>query len=766
VPALTPDRWREISPYLDHALSLPEDERGAWLAEFRTQEPDLFVLLEKLLEEHQALAQERFLETQPSRPTDESATRGRSVGAYRLISLIGEGGMGSVWLAERGDGRFERQVAIKFLHFALVSPGLAERFKREGKILAQLAHPHIAELIDAGVTLNREPYLVLEYVQGKQIDEYCDDHKLGLDARIRLFLEVLAAVAHAHANLVVHRDIKPPNVLINSDGKVKLLDFGVSKLLGDTGSDNAATLLTLESGAGLTPLFAAPEQVNGGAITTATDVYAMGVLLFLLLTGQHPTGPGRRSPADLVKAITETDPPKPSDAVAAPHIESGLNEAVKRASTPDKLRRQLRGDLDTIIAKALKKNPNERYASVVALGADLRHYLDHEPLSARPDAIAYRVGKYIRRHRVGVTVAAAIVMLLAGFVVMQAVQLRRITRERDRADRIAQFMTNMFKVADPSQKLGNTVTARDVLDKAAHDIDTGLARDPELQARLMYVMGMSFNNLGLYSRAQKLFERSAQVAGSSLGPVNVQTLRSRQRLAWTLFQQGQFTAAEAHQRSLVEDEKRAFGPKNEEVIGAMGDLATTLSEEGRLPEAEQMQRDVLDVQKQVLGPEAPYTLSSMDNLAITLLYEGRLDEADKLEKETLAIQRRVHGQENLTTIHYMMNEAEIEAGMGALGEAEKMSLDLMDLERRLIGPESPELAETIYNLGSIKAKQGKFDEAFALLNRAVDHGLLPREALKLGEDPDLKALKDDPRFAALVLHARQVASPELTKKSN
>ena len=291
MPALTPERWREISLYLDHVLSLPEDGRAAWLADFRAQRLDLFDLLEKLLEEHRALAQERFLESQPLRPTDELASSGRSVGAYRLISSIGEGGMGSVWLAERNDGRFERQVAIKFLHFALASHGMAERFKREGRILAQLAHPHIAELIDAGVTLNDEPYLVLEYVQGKQIDEYCDEHLLGLDARISLFLDVLAAVAHAHANLVVHRDIKPPNVLISNDGKVKLLDFGVSKLLGDTGNDASATL-TLESGAGLTPQFAAPEQITGGAITTATDVYALGVLLFLLLTGHPPAGPG------------------------------------------------------------------------------------------------------------------------------------------------------------------------------------------------------------------------------------------------------------------------------------------------------------------------------------------------------------------------------------------------------------------------------------------------------------------------------------------
>ena len=764
---LSSDRWREISPYLDHALSLPEEERAAWLADFRAQRSDLADLLEKLLEEHQALAEEHFLEYQPLRPTDEQSAAGRSIGAYRLISPIGEGGMGSVWLAERNDGRFERQVAVKFLHFALASHTVAERFKREGRILAQLAHPHIAELIDAGVTSNGEPYLVLEYVQGKQIDEYCDEHKLGVDARIALFLDVLAAVAHAHANLVVHRDIKPPNVLISSDGNVKLLDFGIAKLLDDEANGVSATLLTLEGGAGLTPQFAAPEQVTGGAITTATDVYALGVLLYLLLTGQHPAGPGAHSTAGLVKAITETDPAKPSDAIGSPNLESSSREASKRGATPDKLRRQLRGDLDTILAKTLKKKADERYASVVALGDDLRRYLGHEPIRARPDTISYRAGKYIRRHRVGVAAATALVILLVGFAVMQAVQLRRITRERDRADRIAQFMTDMFKVADPGHKLGNTVTARDVLDKAAHDIDTGLARDPELQAHLMYVMAMAYTNLGLYARAQELLERSVQVSSSALGAENIQTLRSRQRLAWALFQQGKFAAAEAQQRSLVEIERRVFGPEHGETIGTMGDLATTLSEEGRNPEAEKIQRDVLEIQKRVLGPEAPYTLSSMDNLAITLLYEGRPEEAEKIEKETLEIQRRVYGPENLTTIHYMMNEAEIEADLGHFDEAEKMSLDLLDLERRLIGPDSPEAAETTYSLSTVKAKQGKTDEALSLLSQAIDHGMLPREALKLGEDPELKALHNDPRFEALVIRMqRQVASPGVSKKPN
>lgn len=750
--ALSPEQWREVSPYLDRALSLSDEERAEWLTDFRAQRSDIANLVEELLEEHDALVRQHFLEHQVQPPSEDSL-KGETVGPYKLLSRIGVGGMGNVWLAERADGRFERQVAIKFLNFAITSRGAAERFQREGRILGQLVHPYIAELIDAGVTPKGEGYLVLEYVEGKPIDQYSDEHTLGLNARITLFLNVLAAVAQAHANLIVHRDIKPSNVLVSSKGEVKLLDFGIAKLLGEDTNSAAATKLTLEDGSAMTPLFAAPEQVTGGPVTTATDVYALGVLLFLLLTGQHPAGPGPHSPADLIEAITETEPPRLSDAVQAQDEAS----ARKRGASPEKLERSLRGDLDLVVGKALKKNPQERYTSLTAFGDDLRRYLRHEPISARPDAISYRLRKYVRRHRVAVGVAAGLVFLLAGFSLIQAIELRRITRERDRADRIAEFMTNIFKVADPEHKLGDAVTARDVLDNASHQIDTGLAHDPELQARLTYVMAMAYNNLGLYARAQALLERTVQLFTAVLGPDNVETLHAKQRLAWSLFQQGRLAQAESQQRSLIAAERRVFGPEHEVTVGTMGDLATTLSEERRLPEAEKLQRDVLEIQKRVLGREAPYTLASMDNLAATLLYEGRAEEAEKLERETLEIQRRVHGTENLTTIHYMMNEAEIKAGMGSLDEAEKMSLSLLDLEHRLIGPNSPEAAETTYNLAVIKLKQGKKKEALSLLGHAIDHGLLPRAALGLDQDPDWKALHGDPQFDALVAHATQVA---------
>jgi eukaryotic-like serine/threonine-protein kinase len=413
---LDPDRWQAVSAYLDQALALPEEERAAWIESLRRQNQSVAADVEALLEEHRVLERERFLETAPESPSGQERLAGRTVGAYRLIASIGEGGMGSVWLAERSDGRYARRVAVKFPRVALIAGSGGERFKREGSILGRLSHPHIADLVDAGVTPDGKPYLVLEHVDGTPIDRFCHDKALDVEGRIRLFLEVLEAVAHAHANLIVHRDLKPSNVLVTTDGRVKLLDFGIAKLLENEGTGGATTDLTREDGAAMTPEYAAPEQVTHGPITTATDVYSLGVLLFLLLTGEHPAGPGPHSPAEMVKAIVETAPPRPS-----------------ATAVSERLRRVLRGDLDTIVTKALKKEPRERYASVTALADDLRRYLKCEPINARPDTLAYRTAKFVRRNRATVGLAALAFVAALGGIVGTTLQARRARVQKDLA---------------------------------------------------------------------------------------------------------------------------------------------------------------------------------------------------------------------------------------------------------------------------------------------------------------------------------------------
>jgi serine/threonine protein kinase/tetratricopeptide (TPR) repeat protein len=425
---LSPDQWQALSPYLDQALAMTDDERAAWLCQLGEQDPALAAQLGTLLDEHRVLAQEGFLENRRWALPNSTGLAGQTLGPYTLISQIGQGGMGSVWLARRSDGRFERKAAVKFVNIALAGRATEERFKREGSILGRLTHPHIAELLDAGISSDGQSYFILEYVDGPTIDQYCDEHKLDLEARVRLFLDVLAAVAHAHANLIVHRDIKPSNVLVTTGGEVKLLDFGIAKLLQGEGQTGAATLLTHEGGSALTPEYAAPEQLTGQPVTTATDVYALGVLLYLLLSGRHPAG-APNSPAELVKAVLDLEPPRVSDATTADNTKF---IAERRGATPDKLRRELRGDLDTIVGKALKKDPQERYDSVTGFADDLQRYLKHEPISARPDTFAYGTAKFVRRNRTVVALTTAALALVIGSL---STGLYVANRERKVAER-------------------------------------------------------------------------------------------------------------------------------------------------------------------------------------------------------------------------------------------------------------------------------------------------------------------------------------------
>jgi eukaryotic-like serine/threonine-protein kinase len=517
MPTLSPDEWQAISPYLDQALAMSEDERAGWLRSLGEHNPALVAQLTELLDEHRVLAREGFLEKGRFGFPNSAGLAGQTLGPYTLISQIGQGGMGSVWLAERNDGRFERKVAVKFIHIAQMGEGGEARFKREGSILGRLAHPHIAELVDAGVSVAGQPYLVLEYVEGDSIDCYCDQQRLDVEARIRLFLEVLVAVAHAHANLIVHRDLKPSNVLVSKDGQVKLLDFGIAKLLeGEGGEDGAATILTVEGGRAMTPEYAAPEQVTGAPVTTATDVYALGVLLYELLTGQHPAGSDLRSTADLVKAIVDTEPTRPSDVVTAAKSlgkETAAN-AARRTTTPEKLSRLLRGDLDTIVAKALKKNPQERYGSVTALADDLDRYLRHEPIAARPDTLAYRAGKFIRRNRAMVALAAVTVLAIGAGLVGTLMQARAARMQRDfafqqlkRSQEHDELLNFLLSDAAPRK----TFSVGDLLARAAQVTEKHHSTDPLRRADLLMWIGENYSSEDQTAQGRVLVEKAYQV---------------------------------------------------------------------------------------------------------------------------------------------------------------------------------------------------------------------------------------------------------------
>ncbi|MBV9608882.1 MAG: protein kinase, partial [Acidobacteria bacterium] len=537
--------WNEISPYLDEVLEVPEGERGAWLASLREAQPSIAAQLETLLSEHDALAKENFLE-QRAAWVQEPELAGQSLGPYKLLHAIGHGGMGSVWLAERSDGRFDRRVAVKFLSIALVGGGGKERFKREGSILGRLVHPHITELLDAGVSETGYPYLVLEHVDGQPIDVYCDQHQLSVRDRLRLFLDVLAAAAHAHANLIVHRDLKPSNVLVSNQGQVKLLDFGIAKLL-EEGPEGSATLLTREHGGALTPEYAAPEQLTGRPVTTATDIYALGLLLYVLLAGRHPIGPGQHSPAELVKAIADTEPlPLSEVATRKTDADNPAEISANRGTTPDKLSRVLRGDLDTIVAKALKKNPQERYSSVAAFADDIQRYLDNEPISARPDTVRYRVVKFVNRNRTTVVLAAvALVALLAG-AVATLVQAHRAREQRDfafrqlsRAEAINDLNNFLLSDAAPS---GKPFTVNELLDRAEHIVRREHA-DDATQVELLISIGGQYSSLDEEAKASSVLEEAYQSSRNLSDP----SIRAQAACALgaTLAKQSELDRAEA-----------------------------------------------------------------------------------------------------------------------------------------------------------------------------------------------------------------------------
>ncbi len=505
---ILPQRWATLQPYLDQALDADAPARATLLQSLHTQDPYLAAELQALLQGQPLLQDQAFLEGAAAAELFGAPLAGQRLGAWRLLQPIGEGGMGTVWLAQRDDGRFEGQAAVKLLNLSLAAGSAAERFKREGHILARLAHPHIARLFDAGVSPSGQPFLVLEHVRGLPIDQHCQLQRLDVQQRLRLFITLLDAVAHAHRHLVVHRDIKPANVLVTDEGELKLLDFGIAKLLGVEDADGAssgpamaAAPATQRADTLLTPGYAAPEQVQGGAMTTATDVYALGMLLFVLLAGQHPLlRPGVGWAEALRNSANE----------ALPRLSTRLAPQGLPGLPAARLRRLLQGDLDNIVAQALQPDPLARYATATELAQDLQRHLQQRPVRARPPSLAYQLGRFARRQRLPLAVLSA--GLLASAVLgAQAWQQQQAARlNQARATGVDGLLQSLFAGISPDNAAQRQFSARELLDRASAFLDSGQNLDATTRRSARQRMGQLYHDIGAYEPATA--HRQAEVA--------------------------------------------------------------------------------------------------------------------------------------------------------------------------------------------------------------------------------------------------------------
>jgi serine/threonine-protein kinase len=652
---------------------------------------------------------------------------GTVVGPYRILRELARGGMGAVYLAERADGQFEQRVALKLIKRGMDSDEIHRRFLAERQILARLSHPHIARLLDGGVSADDRPYFAMEYVEGVPLTAYCDERRLGVDQRLRLFADVCQAVRHAHQNLVIHRDLKPSNILVTVEGEVKLLDFGIAKLVHqDSGPGTALTAFGIRA---MTPEYAAPEQVRGEPVTTATDVYALGAILYELLTGHRVHRIQRGTLQELEQVICEATPETPSAAVARTEeitLADGLRGTVTpdtvskaRAIEPARLRRLLSGDLDTIVLKALHKVPARRYSSADALLADLQRYEAGQPVLARPDSGLYRAGKFVRRHRVGVGAVLALLVALVAGLAGTTWQARVASREAAKASEVKNFVKDLFNVATPGESRGREITAREMLERGTRQVDSALAHQPEVQVELLDFLAQVHRDLGYFDRADSLVLRALGLSRRVYGTGGLAEANELATWGTVLIEQGEYAHAESVLSAALAIRRRLSDPHDSALAVSLGDLAMTLMNQGKFARAEPLVRQAVAIDRQRHRTGHLELAADLDNLGVLLWRMGRLAEADSSSSEALVIRQRLLPPDHPLVVNSLHNLAAVQLATGNLEEAERLERDALARDRKLYPTGHPDLAIKLQQLESILEARGKYAEGESLLTEAL-----------------------------------------------
>jgi serine/threonine protein kinase/tetratricopeptide (TPR) repeat protein len=658
---------------------------------------------------------------------DESSAAGRRIGPYRIVRVIGTGGMGIVYLAERADESFRQQVAIKVVRNRLVDPETEKRLVGERQILASLDHRNIARLLDGGAMADGTPYLVMEYIDGVPIDHFCDSRRLSIDERLELFRRICSAVHYAHQNLVVHRDIKTTNILVTRDGTPKLLDFGIAKLLDPAGM--ASDGLTRQGVLVMTPENAAPEQVLGGAVTTATDTYALGLLLYRLLCG-HPAYRLRGNHREIAETICYEQPQPPSAMVGVywkePESRERELEVVRpelvaryRGTTTDKLRRRLQGDLDNIVLTALRKEPARRYRSVHELSEDIRLHQQCLPVRARPDTWRYRSGKFVRRHATGIGMLSAVVALLVAFGLTVMVQNQRIARERDAAMEVAQFLEEIFTAPDPWQARGSDITAREILGRGASRIRTELDDRPGIQAMLMQAIGNAYYGLGDYDPAIEMLEEALRLRRAQLGDASVEAASVKSDLGAVLLRKADYDRARQLLEEALAQARREDGDRAPSVAANLFYLADIARLTGDLAAAEQYASESLAIYQEREQQFPRQLAEAKSALARILRAKGDAHAAERLYREAIAFTRERLGSDHPSLAYPLQNLAVVLREQGRYAEAEAMFHEAIDFARTVFGDEHDLVAGSLVMLGALQRDRGAFDAAEASFREAM-----------------------------------------------
>ena len=709
---------QRLQDLLAEALERPPAERGDFLQHACGEDLQLQVEIEELLALHEdaadyfsvlgsEIAAAGVMELEASTQAVIEIT------PYRTVTPIGRGGMGAVYLAERTDGAFDQQVALKLMHQDMDTPQMRARFLAERQLLARLSHPNIAHLLDGGVTDEGRPYFVMEHVKGVAITRYCADNRLSIEKVLRLFIVIINAVSYLHRNLVVHRDLKPSNIFVDQDGQVKLLDFGIAKLLSNNPDENGPTQTGERF---LTPHYAAPEQIFGKPITTATDVYALGVVLYELLTGQLPHHLGSTEHEKYVSTL----PPPPSSVVRS------HNKDRSASSLPVSWNR-IDPDLDTICLTALRPEPEGRYSSAEQLGQDIERYLLGLPVHAVQSTFSYRVGKFVQRHRSGVLITTTLVVLMT-FGFLRERDLRNdaeqahseAQQQATRAVTVSNFLSQLLSSVNPEQAQGKEITVAEILDQAAERLqgNAELKEQPVVELALRRTIGHTYLSLGRFLPAKTHLERALELHGG-LSADEPKSIYVAAQLGLVHLRLGEFDQAETYLQNVLDLRIETLGEEHPLSLTAMNHLADLRWSQGRYDEVEAIDRRTLEIRRNVLGEDHPDTLKSLNGLAATYFNSGRYSEAAPLFEKALAVYRRKMGENHPHTLTLANNLASAHSELGHFGEAEELLRGVVTAQSQVLGNDHPETVRSVQNLGVALAQLARYEEAETYLRKAV-----------------------------------------------